>query len=236
MEESMKKVAIFVEGQTEQLFMEKVIKEIMGMHGFSIKNYKFIGGKNYIRKALLLTTFKNNENIDFFFIIYDCGGDESVKSDICERIESLKYASFTHVIGLRDVFPETDINKIKHYLYYGLPAIKDISTNIILAINEIEAWFLAEETHYPKISKKLNIQIVNETASIDVSKDDTQVIICPSDTLKQIYIKGGTTYDKSKEKVERTVNYLDYDNLYFSVRKRNNSLNELLTCLDGLIP
>jgi len=173
---------------------------------------------------------------EYYFVIYDCCGDDRVQSDISERLDSLREESFSIVIGIRDVYPETDIAMLRHYLYYGISLNPDVSVNVILAVNEIEAWFLAEETHYQKISDRISLDIANKIAGIDVSRDSTESIEHPSDTLKQIYMKGGTTYDKSKEKVQRTVGNLDYENLYINVRNRNNSLNELLTCLDGLIP
>jgi len=232
----MKKIALFVEGQTEQIFAEKLIREIIGRHGFSIESYKFLGGKDIAKNPFWLTTQNANGNSEFYFVIYDCGGDGRVQSDIRERLDSLREESFSLIIGIRDVFPETDIERLKHYLYFGIHATSDISVKIVLAINEIEAWFLAEETHYPRISRKLSLETANEIAGIDVSKDDTKIIPHPSDTLKQIYIRGGTTYDKSKEKVQRTIDALDYKNLNSNVRNRNDSLNELLTCLDELIP
>jgi hypothetical protein len=232
----MTKVALFVEGQTEQIFSAKLIQEIIGKHGFSIKNYKFLGGKNSIRRPTLLTTHNMSDNSEYYFIIYDCSGNDKVQSDIRERLDSLLEESFSLVIGIRDVYPEKDIAKLKHYLYFGISKKSGVPVKIILADKEIEAWFLAEETHYPKISKRLSVETVNKIAGLDVSKDSTESIPHPSETLKQIYLKGGTTYDKSKEKVERTVDVLDYENLYINVRHRNNSLNELLDCLDGLAP
>jgi len=232
----MKKIALFVEGQTDQIFTEKLIREIIGKHGFSITNYKFWGGKKGIRSPLWLTTQNTSVDTEYYFVIYDCGGDDKVQSDIRERLDSLQEESFSLVIGIRDVYPETDIEKLRRYLYFGISTKPDISVKNILAVNEIEAWFLAEETHYPRISEKISFETANEVAGIDVCKDNTEIISHPSDTLKQIYMKAGTTYDKSKEKVQRTVEALNYENLYMNVRNRNNSLNELLTCLDGIIP
>jgi len=173
-------------------------------------------------------------------MIFDCGGDGKVQSDIRERFDSLKESSFSLVIGIRDVYPDKNMTRIRHYLYFGIPATGDIPVKIILAIQEIEAWFLAEETHYPIISERITLAVANEIArneipGIDLSMDSTETIPHPSETLKQIYIKGKTTYDKSKEKVERTVGTLSYENLYINIRQRNSSLNELLTCLDELI-
>jgi predicted ATP-dependent endonuclease of OLD family len=46
----MTKVAMFVEGQTEQIFLSKILQELIGNHGLTIDNYKFIGGSRMPRK------------------------------------------------------------------------------------------------------------------------------------------------------------------------------------------
>jgi hypothetical protein len=37
-----------------------------------------------------------------------------------------------------------------------------------LAVNETEAWFIAEEKHYSTISSNLTLKLVNSIAGIDV--------------------------------------------------------------------
>jgi hypothetical protein len=123
------------------------------------------------------------------------------------------------VLGIQDAYPETDLAKLRRYLCFSIPIFNNISTNIILAINEIEAWFIAEETHYERISPRLIIETVNAMCNIDIKNDTTDKIPHPTETLKQIYMRCGTTYDKSKTKAERTVDYLDYENLYINIRK-----------------
>ncbi len=76
----------------------------------------------------------------------------------------------------------------------------------------------------------------NTDVGFDITTASTESIRHPSSILKQIYQKVGKDYKKKKWEAERTVNDLDYENLYIHVRHRSNSLNELLTCLDGLIP
>ena len=237
MGKGMKKVAIFVEGQTEQIFSDKFVRHIFGHTKVNVETLQFSGkeGARYIR-VIRLTNITSSTKYSFY--IYDChggGNNSTVKSDIIELFPSLVNKSFSYIIGIRDVFPLLDVNKLKTLMNINLPNNPVLPVKVILAIREIEAWFLAEETHYPKISKNLSFSTANAIAGIDVSKDNTEIIPHPSDTLKQIYIKGGTTYDKSMDKVQRTVDALDYENLYLAVRHRNNSLNELLTCLEGLV-
>ncbi|MDR2020815.1 MAG: hypothetical protein LBQ14_08640, partial [Treponema sp.] len=95
---------------------------------------------------------------------------------------------------------------------------------------------LAEENHYQLIDESLTIHSVNSIIGIDIAITSTESIDHPSLTIKQIYQSVGKDYNKKKWEVERTVYVLDYENIYLCVRNRNKSLNELLTCLDGLIP
>ena len=234
----MKKVAVFVEGQTEQIFTEELVKHIFGNAQIKIETLQF-SGKTGIRQIYSIRSVNITSSTNYYFRIYDChgGGENStVKSDIIEQFPGLLRESFTNIIAIRDVFPLIDIVKLKSMMNASIPFNAILPIKIILAIKEIESWFLAEETHYPKISDRITYLTANEITGIDVSKNNTEIISHPSDTLKQIYMKGGTTYDKSRKKVQRTVNVLSYENLYINVRNRNTSLNELLTCLDGLIP
>ena len=100
---------------------------------------------------------------------------------------------------------------------------------------EIEGWFLAEENHYSQIDSTLTIPLVNSIIGFDITKISTETIERPSLTLKQIYRRAGKDYKKKKWEIERTVHALDYDNLYLTVSNRNDSLKELLGCLDGLV-
>ncbi|GHU40180.1 hypothetical protein FACS1894190_06740 [Spirochaetia bacterium] len=231
----MKKIAVFVEGQTEQIFITKLIKEF-----FDEKKLKIIS--HDMRKLyhnIRIDTFTTDTIKEYYFVIYDCGGDEKVKTDIIDNFPKLQKLNFSFIIGICDLFnPQRkriiDEEKYKKGINLGLP--KTIPAKIILAVKETEAWFIAEEKHYPAISQNLTLSIVNSMVGFDVQKESTEQIPHPMVMLDKIYQAGNTKYSKNKYVVERTVEALDYDNLYLQVRTRNNSLNELFTCLDGLIP
>ena len=231
----MKKIAIFVEGQTEQIFIAELLKQLC------------TAGKVYIETHRLEGKFRpikinaRNAGVDseYFFVIYDCGNDERVKTDILENYTTLVKQQFVFVIGLRDVYSPgksktIDSAKLKAMLNSGLP--HDLPIQIFLAVQEIEAWFLAEENHYESISSSLSLNTINSITGIDIQTGSTESLVHPSIILDKIYQVAGSKYTKNKYVVQRTVYSIDYENLYLNVRNRNNSLNELLTCLDGLIP
>ncbi|MDR2692315.1 MAG: DUF4276 family protein [Dysgonamonadaceae bacterium] len=227
----MKKVALFVEGQTEQIFAQKLIEQVISPNKVTVTTYQLRGGAKYTRNLILLKMQSVTQQTDYCFAIYDCGGDSKVKDDIIEHSQSMKQKGFSLIIGLRDVYPkkQDEIAFLRKQLNFGLSA--DIPTHIVLAVTEVEAWFLAEENHYSKIDAKLTLAKVNAIAGIDVSKDSTETIDHPTKRLQHIY-----KYTKNKHKVHRVVNALDYANLYINVRQRNNSLAELFTHLDSIFP
>jgi len=237
----MKRIALFVEGQTEQIFAGKLLCEFIGKRRLCIRNLDSSILKNCTENPILFTAQDIDMDTEYYFEIYDCGGDNKVQSTIRDNFDSLRKASFSFVIGIRDVHPNSDLDKLRAMVDAYLPNNPVLPVRIIFAVREVEAWFLAEETHYHRIHKLLSFEVANkiagkEIAGIDVSKDSTETIWHPADTLKRIYMKGKTTYNKHEGKVQRTVDALNYENLYINVRRRNNSLNELLTCLERLIP
>jgi hypothetical protein len=228
----MKKIALFVEGQTEQIFIKKLIEQLVTPSKVTVNTRKLTGGKKSSRKIIFLTTQPPSISTDYYFEIYDCGNDSKVKDDIIENLPSLQKNGFSMIIGLRDVYPYK-IADLRKYLFVGLPQ-GSIPTHIVLAVNEVEGWFLAEENHYFKIDKRLTLTAVNTIAKIDVSKDSTEIIPHPSETLQCIYNTVNVGYTKRKQQVNRVVNALDYVNLYVNVGQRNNSFSELLTHLDSI--
>ena len=84
----------------------------------------------------------------------------------------------------------------------------------------------------------MNFQIINSITGIDILRDDTEEIPHPTIILDMIYKAGGRKkgYSKNEYVVKNVIGKLDFGHLYLTVRNRNKSLNELLTCLDGLIP
>jgi hypothetical protein len=234
----MRKIAMFVEGQTEQIFATELIKWIFDRRKIAIESLQFTG-KIGSRKMAVIQSSKaaHNEDTAYYFRIYDChgGGENStVKSDIIEQLESLCREGFSDIIGIRDVYPAADIELLRKMLRYGIPRTA-IPINIVLAVQEIEAWFIAEHKHYEKICPMLTLKVANSVAGIDVSKESTEVLPHPAETLNIIYHRAGYAYRKRKCQIERTVEALDYGNLYLNVRARNKSLNELLVCLENII-
>src|SRR5438105_9904017 len=100
----MKKLAVFVEGQTEQIFTEKLFREIAGDDVRIVKR-QMSGGTSGDLAILELGGSSIDVQHKFFVLIVNCGADNKVKSAIRDDYDNLVERGFSAIIGIRDVFP-----------------------------------------------------------------------------------------------------------------------------------
>jgi len=229
----MKKLAIFVEGQTEQLFAERLVNEIAGKHKVSIQKHKSEGRS----RLVCINGSKANQAQEYFVLIVDCGTDNRVKSDISENYESLVSSGYDGIIGVRDVFPDADYSQIPK-LRMGLQLrikTKPIKVLFALGVMEIEAWFIAEHTHFLRLDSKLTTSYINSHLGFDPSRDDLERLPHPAGSLDAIYHLAGLLYDKNKNIVQRTVDILDYENIYCTLVDQFDDLSALIAAIDAFL-
>ena len=227
-----KKLAIFVEGQTEKVFVERLIAEIAGAKNvfFETKNFS----NHRMANLRQVPAAPNGER--FFVLIFDCQNDEQVKSVIKERRETLESAGYALVIGLLDLYPHSlgDVAAVRQRLTCGMPT-KGVPTHIVLAIAEVEAWFLQESTHYANIDPALDVSQFKGLFGFDPTVDSAEAIEHPSKLLKDIYSTVKKTYKKKFAYAKRTVDALDVDRLCLNGALLIPSFQELLGHIDGFL-
>jgi hypothetical protein len=230
----MKRMAIFVEGQTEQLFVTKLLTEIAGEKNISIEQEKAIT-KNGNRLFSVIHASKNL-NKRYYVLIRDSGNDELVQSDIRDSCENLAKKNYEKILCLRDVYPKTfaDIPKLELGLRYGIPT-RFIPIHIILAIMEVEAWFLAETTHFSRIHPSLTNDLIKRNLNFDPETDDVESRPHPSQDLDYIYGLAGFAYNKRKTKVQRTIQVLDYSAIYLTLIGKVKNLKKLIDQIDSFL-
>jgi len=232
-----KKIACFVEGQTEQLFVERLFQEIAGHKKISIETYKFKGGKtNRKIQTLKLSTIKNSP---FIVLLYDCGNDAHVVSDIRKQHQSLTKKGYEKILGLRDLYPkplgkkeeiETGIRGILRPLQkIGVPI------SVILAVMEIEAWFLAEWHYFDKLDSRLTPDFILQELNLDLINTDVEKRPHPTEDLKDIYRLVSRKYDKNEKASQEIINNLDYEFLYVDLVKSVNQLKRFIDEIDSFL-
>lgn len=202
------KVAIFTEGQTEQLFTCEAIKQLAGSTKYYVTNQRKNGKGDKLIK-IDLGSQGDEEDHEIFFQILNCESDNQVLSTIREEYETLVAANFQHIIGVRDLYPLSRNSLERLAANIGKFSPKGIIQPLILvSIMEVEAWFIAENNHFQKIDASLTAQSVKQKSGIDISVN-SETFDHPSETLGQIYQLAGKSYGKSKAEVLETVSALD---------------------------
>ena len=228
----MNKLAVFVEGQTEQLFVKRFVLEVAGHHKVAMEIRKAFGGSSRRPRRLLLSTSDASDK-QFFVLIVDSASDSRVASDIRDEYQSLVKAGYSLVLGLRDVYPHlrNEIPAIRKAIKRVLPK-GSIPVHIVLAIMEIEAWFLAEYTHFERLYPRITLAKANAATGYDFQSIDVETIGHPSKTLDRVYRVAGQRYRKDKKQVSKVVDALDYAHMYLEIPERVSALRGFCEHLD----
>jgi len=222
------KLAVFVEGQTELIFLRRLIEEIGGTNNLTFRE------ERWHAKSFITLSTEPAAGQPFFVLIVDCCSDHAVLSAILDRHASLTAANYDLILGVRDLYPSSHadlpvlIADIATYLPAGGTPIE-----IVVAVAEIEAWFMQENLHFPKIDPSINRASVLATLHYDIDVDHAETLPHPAASLDQAYRIGSKRYTKSKARVSRTVKWLDYEHLYLDRRPMLQSFDSFVTHLES---
>ena len=208
---NVRKVALFVEGLTEQVFVRDFLLKWydwdtskVGLNCYTLN----AGNEHY---APYPHGTVDSEN---YYQIFNVGNDNSVLSVMIERSDRLQKAGYTLVVGLRDMF-----NKVYHQKTFDKNnqrvidpelnerfvqsaedtievAAKHIDLCLHYAIMEVEAWILG----MPSYMKQLQ----------DITDPETE-IYHPAAKLAELRSLEGLTYDKHREEINNIVGNLTKD-------------------------
>ena len=228
----MNKLAIFVEGQTEQIFVERLLNAIAGENNIKIESSKRFAQFS----ALKLASEQTPGQERYYVQIYDSSNDSKVVSDVRDHYDRLVASGYQAIIGIRDVYPtqREDISKLRIGCISQLKS-KPIKVCFILAVMEIEAWFLAEFTHFERIDPRLSMEYIGNNLGFDPQTDDMSIRLKPSDDLHNIYQLVNKAYHKSKKQVQGTVKALDYAHLYLELISKIEGLSRLIDEIDHFL-
>lgn len=227
----MKKLAIFVEGNTELVVIEQIVFEVAGRLDVNIQRHKLHGDKTLV----LRDRGVQRNDARFHVLITDCGGEDQVKSAILDRQLSLTAAGYHRVLGVRDVYPthkRSELGRLRRAVQTGLD-IYPIPAHIVLAVMEIEAWFLGEWTHFTHVDPMLTTTFIHTKTGFDFPNISVEEIAAPAKLLNEIYTLVGKSYKKKDKDAHGIASRLDYTRLYIEARKNLPSLDEFLSHLDA---
>lgn len=212
----MRKLVVYVEGETEQEFLARFIVEIAGKTNVLIEESFASGGKHSPRTIQVIRASKAEPEQKYYVLIVNCGGESRVASDVRDNYNSHVQQGFDDIIALRDVYPDftaAEIPLLRTGLMQGIPSIP-ISPLFVLGVMEVEAWFLAEHRHFVRLHASLTCAAIQATFGFDPSAEDMQNRAHPADDLDKIYASVGKRYLKKRTHRQRMVEILDYATLY----------------------
>ena len=244
----MKKIAIFVEGETESDFIKRLLVEIIGEHNITITTNKMVGGNNKsgIPRTINLRFQSEINQADFQAIIYISGHHENVDSDIREQRNVLIAQGFSKIIGLKDLrreqegrrFTLADLPKVELGSRITERISQPIPTKIITAVMEIETWFLAETNHYICVDDRLTEEfITSKTTELGFNPyfDDLTQLEEAVESLQAVYKLVGRQYGKKPESRTKTINCLDLDHLRNTVGKKISQVKDLFDNIEEFV-
>lgn len=231
----MKKIAFFVEGQTEQIFVRRLVKEILGYDVTTVILKKITGGTN-APKHEFVKSFDHVRQPQYTALIYDCGADNRVKSEILDNIESLRESGYSYIVGVRDLYPlavdelprlEKGLKFLPHYLN----DCKNLF-DIIVVVQEVETWFLAETNHFMKVDRRLTGRFIEKHLGYNPYLINPLTRRHPSEDLSKIYKLVGKSYTKKFWQIDKLVKRLDFRHIRQEIRSEMPPLNELITIIE----
>ncbi len=231
----MNKMAIFVEGYTELVFLDKLITEIAAKNYVLIEWRRITGGTNVPRRNQQIQARQPSTGQQHLVVIHDCVGDKNVKTRMVQEYPYLASADYSKIICIRDVFPDfayADIPRLER----GLPILvktNPIVVDFILSVMEVEAWFLAECNHYAIIDPAITIAEIIAKFAFDPVNDDLQLRLSPAKDLHGCYTIGGKAYEKNNTKA--TVDALDYASVYIHLTTKFPYLKKLVTIIEEFL-
>jgi Domain of unknown function (DUF4276) len=239
----MKKIAIFVEGQTELIFVREYLLKQFEYQGIDLEC------RNLFKDEKIQSAEYDfsNEDAETHFQIINVGSDVNVLPRILNREQLLWNAGYERIIGLRDMYSDKYIEEmgqprriipelILEFIEGANEAIEQkavMPQNIKFhfAIMELEAWFLGIPDLWER--KGISNQSIKDKLGFDLSEIDPETtFLHPAETIKDILKIINEPYRKQAGEVESLVSYIekqDFEDLQNS--QKCNSFKEFTSNL-----
>lgn len=225
----MTKIAIFVEGQTELVFVREYLLKSYAYQNISIHCYTLFRDDSFNTTEYAYP----NENAANYFQIINVGNDNAVLTRLLNREEYLWNVGFNRIIGLRDMYSknyreDVSINGVidkqlnidtieATYKTLQNRAKQPDKIDFCFAIMEGESWILGFHNCFEKINPKLTSSYIKEKLGFDLETIDPETTFFhPASTLRKIYELAEENYNKSKGNIEAIMSALeetDFTNL-----------------------
>ena len=218
----MRKLAVFVEGQTELVFVREILVKWFDYDGKKIGFNCY----NLLNNNLVDTSYQyGDENSENYYLIVNVGNDNSVLGKIRARMPFLVKNNYNVVIGLRDMFSDQYIKDVKGreindvVTQMHIDAVKEqidaiengAKIRFHFAIMEVEACLLGMHQYLEALDNRLTQAYINENIGLDLNQDPETTIFHPAVELEKIYELVGKKYGKHDSDISTIMSKLTQD-------------------------
>lgn len=225
------KTAIFVEGQTELIFVREMLLRL-----FEYQNIR-IGCHTLFTDSKFQSTEYSfgDDTAAYYFQIINVGNDNAVITRLLNREKYLWNIGFERIIGLRDMYSNAyralsrerkiDETLNQKFIQGSRKTIDEKAEkpeNIFLsfAIMEAEAWLLGMPIAFERMNEDLTLKNIAKHLNINLNEIDTETkFFHPANEVKAIFELTENKYKKRKGDVNALVNCIekeDYEALHES--------------------
>jgi hypothetical protein len=217
-----RKIAIFTEGQSEQLFVRSLLTQIVEYSELSFECLSL-----YADQLQKVPFSYKGGNAKLHFMIVDVRGDTKVLSAIKEREKNLIGEGYEKIIGLRDLYSQTyqDLSpdvideETSRKIIDGSKSTIVQMTNpdkieLHFCIMELEAWFLSMYNLFKKMDDQLSADYIDANLGFNLKNLDPQrEFYKPSTQLDMVFRLFRGRYTKSYNNLESICSKMESSDL-----------------------
>ena len=213
------KTAIFVEGQTELIFVREYLLKMFDYENVWVECYTLFNDN-----SLNATEYSfSNDAAEYYFQIVNVGNDNAVLSRLLRREQYLWNSGFHKIFAIRDMYSKDyrDVaqnNIIKEGINIQFvegtrktinkSAKQPANIHFHFAIMEVEAWILGMKECFTHLDLSLTSTYISNRLNIDLESDPETTHFHPAKIMENIYGLVGRTYSKSKSDINAIMSNL----------------------------
>ncbi|HNL08235.1 MAG TPA: hypothetical protein PKH93_11735 [Chitinophagales bacterium] len=222
------KTAIFVEGQTELIFVREYLLKKFDYQDIQLECYNLHTDSDFRPTAYAF----GSDSANHYFQIMNVGNDDSVLTRLLNREQYLWNSGFNCIIGLRDMYSRRyremakEAGKIDLELNEAFKqstqeqivkkAKKPQQIGFVFAIMETESWILGLYRCFEKINSLLTVAYIEQQLGFNLETTDPETsFFHPAKTIEEIYGLANENYDKKEGTIAAIMATLEKDDFEF---------------------
>ncbi len=226
----MRKTAVFVEGQTELIFVREFLLKVFEYQNIDLECRTLFTDQSFLKAEYDFP----NPAAAYHFQVINVGNDNSVLSRILKREQYMWNTGYERIIGLRDMYSKnyreasnTIQPSVNQRFIDGIQQTIQVKASqpdkisVCFAIMETEAWFLGLYELFEKMNNRLTVTHIHTKLDLNLAAIDPETTVFhPAKCVEEIYALADKSYDKRKGDIEAIASLLEKQD-FFTLQARD---------------